>query len=766
MRVSTFFKVSALALALSSALQADEGQYFKRIATFPVCQQIEENCNTDAEVAAEIVVASQGGKTLLYTSSPSNALVFVQLDEPSQPQSAGMLDLAGEPTSVAIKDNLALVAINTSKSYTQPSGQLTVIDIKSKEVVASLDLKGQPDSIAVSPDGQYAAVAIENERDEEAGDGKVPQMPAGHLMIIDLQGEPSAWQTRQVALTGLADVAPEDPEPEYVSINQDNIAVVSLQENNHLVLVDLVGGKVSQHFSAGTADLQGIDLAEEEPALVRLADQQKAVPREPDGVTWISNEQFATANEGDMDGGSRSFSIFNTAGKVLYDSGNSMELETVRMGHYPDKRSGNKGNEPENVAAGTFHDVPHLFVNSERSSLVFVYDTSEPSQPRLKQVLPAAVAPEGAYAIPARDLVVVASEEDDRGGKMRSALNIYHYGAAQAAYPTLVSVDQDNAPIAWGALSGLAADPEQANTLYSIEDSFYQQSRIFQIDTSKTPAEIVEAVRLMDNNNVLAKLPAVRAPADAGPESGPRKQVFDEADRLTLINEDKSINIDPEGIAVASDGGFWIASEGAGTVSDADKRPVNSLNMLLKTNAEGVIEQVITLPEAWNERQVRFGFEGVAEADGKVYVALQRAWGEDDNPRIAIYDLASGAWSSVFYPLDKVESPHGGWVGLSDITALGDGEFLVLERDNQGGPDAAIKRLYRINLADATADSTVEKNLVRDLMPDLKKAHGLVAEKVEGLAVAKNGDVYIVNDNDGVDDNSGETQLLNLGPLK
>jgi hypothetical protein len=32
-------------------------------------------------------------------------------------------------------------------------------------------------------------------------------------------------------------------------------------------------------------------------------------------------------------------------------------------------------------------------------------------------------------------------------------------------------------------------------------------------------------------------------------------------------------------------------------------------------------------------------------------------------------------------------------------------------------------------------------------------------------AVLPNGDVYIVNDNDSVDDNSGETRLINLGAI-
>ena len=42
---------------------------------------------------------------------------------------------------------------------------------------------------------------------------------------------------------------------------------------------------------------------------------------------------------------------------------------------------------------------------------------------------------------------------------------------------------------------------------------------------------------------------------------------------------------------------------------------------------------------------------------------------------------------------------------------------------------------------------------------------GLVPEKIEGAALMANGDVLIINDNDGVDDNSGETQLLNLGNI-
>ena len=763
-------------LILASAvlvLSACDHQNFNRVASFPVCSQLDADCNVETETSAEIAAVSSDGKIVVYTDSPMESLGFTDITDPAKPLPLGTLALPGEPTSVAVTGPYALVAVNTSADYVDVGGALLVVDVATHAVITSLDLGGQPDSIAISPDGRYAAVAIENERDEDLGDGAPPQMPAGYLVIVDLVGAPASWTTRIVDMSGLADLYAADPEPEYVDINGDNIAVVTMQENNHIVLVNLVDGSIVNHFSAGTVDLDKIDTEEEDPALISLTSRQDSVLREPDGVSWIDNQYFATANEGDLDGGSRGFSIFDIDGHLMYDSGNELDHIAVRLGHYPDSRSGNKGNEPENVEVAMFGDHRYMFVNSERASLVFVYDITLPTQPVYKQTLPAGVGPEGVVAIPSRQLVVTASEEDSRDDKIRAALNIYQFSAERAMYPTLQSVDRaDGTPIPWGAMSGLAADPRDKSILYAVDDSFYQQNRIFTIALPKYeqgkkpaegPAEIVDEIRIVDSNNVFASMPVV-ALADASVDDGDpsRVNVFDEADLAAMINDDKSVNIDPEGIAVASDGGFWIASEGNGTAGDSG-RPINSLNVLFKTDAYGVIEQVITLPAALNEHQLRFGFEGVTEYNGSVYVAFQRVWPGDDNVRIGVYDTVAQQWSFLFYPLDAVESQNGGWVGLSDISSLGHGEFMVVERDNQGGPDAAIKRLYRFDTNGLADGSVVSKTLVRDLMDDLQQPGGLVPEKIEGLAVTRNGDVWIVNDNDGVDDNSGETELLNLG---
>ena len=95
----------------------------------------------------------------------------------------------------------------------------------------------------------------------------------------------------------------------------------------------------------------------------------------------------------------------------------------------------------------------------------------------------------------------------------------------------------------------------------------------------------------------------------------------------------------------------------------------------------------VPLPDEINDKQIRFGFEGVAEDGELVAVAFQRAWKDDDNPMIGIWDTVASTWRFVYYPLDAVESQNGGWVGLSEIAPLGQGRYLVLERDNQSGPD-------------------------------------------------------------------------------
>lgn len=727
---------------------------FQRIATFPAvnnyCGPREPNTCFNRLAVSEIVAASEDGRLLIYTDSANKTVGLVDISNPRDPVAGGTIEVGGEPTSVAVVGRFALVAVNSSPSFTAPSGHLTVIDLNRKAIVPggeALDLGGQPDSIAISPDKRYAAIAIENERDEELGNGAPPQLPGGKLVRIDLaplkhallwrfrEIDVTKWELKDIDLTGLADKFPNDPEVEFISINEQNIAAVTLQENNHIVLVDLKTAVVVGDFSAGTVDLTGIDTEEDD--VINFNSSLAGIPREPDAVTWISNDAFATADEGDLDGGSRGFTIFNRAGTVLFSSGSDFEHLAGTIGHYPESRSENKGTEPEGITFGRYGRDEYLFVGSERARFVGVYSLSN-GMPELVQALPAGVGPEGLLAIPQRNLFVVSSEEDDDDGGVsartfRASISIYRLQGGEPAYPTVVSdLAADGTPIPWAALSGLGAHPTEENLAYSVSDSYFGKGFIYPMDVSGVPAVLTDRIEV----------------TGAG-------------------------DLDLEGVAVRSDGSLWLASEGNANGSLANRLlPVNQITGAL-------LGAAVTLPASVDARRTGNGFEGVAVTgkvgvDEKVYVAFQREWSGDPagKVRIGVYDVGAGTWGFLYYPLDAVLSPNGGWVGLSEITSLGGNNFAVIERDNQAGDNARIKRIYRFSVSGVTPREdcsglcsfpTVAKTLVRDLMPDLKAPGGAVIEKVEGLAVTADGRTLIDTDNDGVDGSNGETQFIDLG---
>ena len=712
MNLRMLLATTGLALFAGPALA--QNMNFNRIASFPVAA----NTPDAEETSAEIIAATGDGMTLVYSDSPAGVIGFIDITDPANPVAAGVFALPnGEPTAVSALGNTVFVAENTSESFTNPSGVLHAIDAGSRDVLASCDLGGQPDSTAVAPDGSFITVAIENERDEDLGDGRVPQMPAGHLVIQPL-GENGAMDCAaqiRVDLTGLADIAPEDPEPEFVDVNANGDIVVTMQENNHMVVVS-AAGEVLSHFSAGEVTLNGVD-TEEERALI--FDQTITVPREPDGVQWIDTDHFAIANEGDMDGGSRGFTVFNRDGTEVFEAGTAFEYAIVEIGHYPEKRSGNKGVEPEGMEFATFGGVPMMFLLAERSSIVGVYDMSNPAQPVLAQLLPSGISPEGAIAIPSRNILATANEYDARGdGGAPAHVMIYEYQNAPAVYPHLTSAGMDELT-GWGAISGQVMAED--GTLYAVADSFYaMQPTIFHIDVSQTPARIVDAIRVT--------------------REGQPAQLMD-----------------MEGIALDGEGGFWVASEGR-----SDRLVPHAIYHI---GADGAIEDYIALPNELLAVEQRFAFEGITRVDDMLYMAVQREWRDDPENHVKVlgYNLETEAWSVAHYPLTEAST---GWVGLSEIVAHGD-DLYFLERDNQLGDAAMTKLITRVSMdqmagmvALGETPPVLTKEIVVDLLPYLTSTGGFVLDKVEGLAIAEDGTMWVSTDNDGVDDHSGETMLF------
>lgn len=693
---------------------------FNRIASFPVVENMADGEDRNRETSSEIIAATADGMTLVYTDSPLGVVGMIDITNPRAPRPLGNVGVDGEPTSVAVVGQLAYVGVNTAESYVKPSGYIAVIDLAKKAVVQQCDLGGQPDSIAAAKDGSFIAIAIENERDEDLNDGEIPQLPAGNLTLFNTTATGLNCDSKRVAdLTGLAEVAPTDPEPEFVDINANGEVVVTLQENNHIAIVDR-NGKVMSHFSAGQVDLTNIDATDERGALI-FNESQKGRLREPDSVKWIDNDHVATANEGDYNGGSRGWTIFHKSGQVVYENGTQFEHAIVQIGHYPDKRSDSKGVEPESIEAATFGGTPMIFVGAERSSVVGVYDATNPQAPVLKQLLPSGIGPEGYVTIPARNLLISANEVDlVEDGGARSHVMIYEYQNAPAVYPYLTSAGMSELT-GWGAISGMVADDD--GMIYAVNDSFYgYQPTIFKIDPSQKPARIVEAIRVTRAGHPAQKL-------------------------------------DLEGITLDGKGGFYLVSEGR-----TDRLIPHAI---YHVNAKGEIKKEFAFPAELLAEEIRFGSEGITRIGDTLWIALQREWKTDpkNHVKLVSYNLKSKEWGYVHYPK---AAPKTGWVGLSEITAFGNDVYIV-ERDNQIGANAVTKHVYKVAQAELKSAKlgekapVVTKTLVRDLIPDLLGNNGYVLDKVEGLAILKDGTIWISTDNDGVDDASGETMLFSIG---
>jgi hypothetical protein len=721
----------ACLLLAPSAASAQQAPVFHRVATIEAQRMLPPERDRARRSIAEIVAASADGSMLVYVDGEQRGIGFVDIADPANPRPAGFVALDGDPTSVVVRGPRAFVVANTSADFVTTSGIVVVVDVASRRIEATCQLGGQPDAAAVSPDGRFLAIAIENERDERLNRGAMPQLPPGNLTIIPVTDAGlDCGALRRVDLTGIAGHVPEDPEPEFVDINARNEAVVTLQENNHIAIVDLATGRVVHHFSAGAITLDQVDARRD--GIIRPTQRLDGVVREPDAVRWLDEDRFVTANEGDLRTGSRGFTIFRRDGTVEWDSGSLLEHLAIRIGHYPEARSGNRGNEPEGIEVAAFGGQRLIFVGSERASIVTVWrDEGAGRAPTFLQVLPAGVGPEGLLAIPSRGLFVVANEVDNPGSGLRASLSIFRVGEGPARYPTIESENgPGGTPIPWGALSGLAADRSVPGRLYAVTDSVYAEAQILTLDATRTPARITRS------------LTVTRAGQPAA-------------------------NLDIEGIATRAGGGFWLVSEG-----NPERQQGALPDLLLRVSADGAIEQEIRLPEAWARQARRFGFEGVAVtgegADEVVWIAVQREWEGDARGRARIlrHHVASGAWGAYQYPLDA--TPHG-WMGLSEIVAIGPDRFLLIERNNQWG-DRAIKRITEVSvagIAPATPGSAeiplLTRRIVHDLVPDLAATGGTVLEKVEGMAIDAEGNLFVVIDNDGVQGVSGETQFLRLG---
>ena len=314
-----------------------------------------------------------------------------------------------------------------------------------------------PDMVTYSEDGKtlYVANEGENQGDQDpAGSISIIDTTTGEVQTIGFEyfdDKAAELQAKGVRIFP-GETPSTDFEPEYITEGPNGKLYVSLQEANAIAVLDIATLSWDDIFALGTVDHsvpgQGIDASDRDDA-INIATHPVQGLRMPDAIvaTEIGGMTYIlTANEGDardqdsrieditldptafpnapalqdetvlgrleislIDGdtdgdgdydelysyGSRSFTIYDDQGNVVFDSGdqfeqiiaanrpanafNNQDFPSDALDVVDENRSDNKGPEPEAIEVGTINGDTFAFIGLERDSGIMIYDISDPA---------------------------------------------------------------------------------------------------------------------------------------------------------------------------------------------------------------------------------------------------------------------------------------------------------------------------------------------------------------------------------------------------
>lgn len=313
----------------------------------------------------------------------------------------------------------------------------------------------------------------------------------------------------------------------------------------------------------------------------------------------------------------------------------------------------------------------------------------------------------------------------------------------------------------------------------------------FEVDHSTSQVILKERIQLKrSNGQLLTGLPNINLPG--GTESTPYNDEI-AVDLFNNVQPVDPLGADLEGIVKAQDGSFWMVDEYRIALYHFDaagvliKRYVPSGTATAAGMAPGFYGDE-KLPSVLAQRRQNRGFEAIAFQDGKLYLFVQSPMRNPSSSsnamlnswkytRVIEFNPTTETTTGQYIYIMDNNAPTGGATDtradkIGDAVAIGNGEYLVIERDDDASdsdPVANIqKKIYRFSLAGATNvnglanminGKTIEQMTLAELasngiVPITKYLHVDLAtnynmtEKVEGLALVDCNTLALINDND------------------
>lgn len=369
------------------------------------------------------------GSSIALAGSPNSVAVY-----------NGILAVAVENTNKQSNGTIDTYDTNTQvliKAY--PAGALPdmVAFSPNGEYIVSAN-EGEPsDDYTVDPEGSITVVEVATETATQ----------------ISFAGQTNPGNGFRIFGNNGASTLEQDIEPEYVTISDDSsTAFVGLQENNGMAIIDLPSKTITNIIGLGTKNhnISGneIDASNDDGIAGNLKNWNVLGFYMPDAIDYFTANgvgYIVSANEGDSrdydgyseevrvkdlvldasvypnfddlqlnenlgrlktttangdedkDGfyeqiyayGARSFSIWDTNGQLIFDSGSEIARRTLALAPAifnqdegeVDGRSDDKGAEPESVKTLKVGDEILLFVGLERTSGILAYNVTNPYNP-------------------------------------------------------------------------------------------------------------------------------------------------------------------------------------------------------------------------------------------------------------------------------------------------------------------------------------------------------------------------------------------------
>ncbi|BAT53969.1 5'-nucleotidase/2',3'-cyclic phosphodiesterase [Nostoc sp. NIES-3756] len=335
---------------------------------------------------------------------------------------------------------------------------------------------------------------------------------------------------------------------------------------------------------------------------------------------------------------------------------------------------------------------------------------------------------------------------------------------------------------------GPNGEPTGINRPFLLPD-FAPEIIRFELNRTTGQLTITERIQLQDSTGkLLSGLPNTEISNNAN-------QAFNDEVPVDLqcnILPRDRLGADLEGIVVAPDGTFWMVDEYRPSIYHFNSSGV-LIDRFIPVGTSAAAGQPVgtfgkeVLPQVLGQRRQNRGFEAVAFQDGKVYAFVQSPLRNPEtlsngilnglqNIRIVEFDPTTQTTRQFLYIMDNppaVSATDTRADKIGDAVAIGNGEFLVLERDDDAIDSDSIeqiqKKIYRFSLADATDISSLPnvingktldqmtlaelqtagvKPIVKTLHVDLATAGYNTVEKIEGLTIIDRNTLAVVNDND------------------